>query len=451
MKFKINILIVDDETDILKSLGRVLEGEGYNTFLTTSAEEAFKVLEHNEIHIVLTDIKLPNMDGIELLKIIKREYNHIQVVMLTGYGSIESSIEAIKHGAFGYLLKPFNIEEIFNEIAKIRKLLDLEMENEYYRKREDEEFFIYHSRNPKMKNIIELVKEKIAKSESTILITGESGTGKEIISTLIHNLSGRAQNSFVKVSCAALSEGILESELFGHVKGAFTGAIKDKIGRFEAASKGSIFLDEIGDFSPLIQLKLLRVLQEKTIERVGDSSEIKVNARVIAATNKNLEDLVREGKFREDLFYRVNVINIELPPLRERREDIPILIENFIRKYSKINATPISHIEEDALNTLINYSWPGNIRELENTIERSIVLSENGILTYGNIPERMKVSSESDSVTKISLKGAREEFEKEFIRKAISENGKNLAKTARALGLARKNLYEKIKKYGIIV
>ncbi len=448
---KINILIVDDEIDILKSLGRVLEAEGYSCFLTGSGEEALEILKHNEIHIILSDIKLPKINGIELLKIVKKNYSNIQVVMLTGYGSIESSIEAIKHGAFGYLLKPFNIEEIFNEIAKIRRVLDLEIENRSYKEKEDEEFLIYHSRNPKMKNILELVRDKIAKSESTVLVTGESGTGKEVISSLIHNLSGRSQNRFVKVSCAALSEGVLESELFGHVKGAFTGAIRDKIGRFEMASKGSIFLDEIGDFSPLIQLKMLRVLQEKTIERVGDSREIKVNARVIAATNKNLEQLVKSGEFREDLFYRINVINIELPPLRERREDIPILIENFIRKYSKINSVTISHIEEEALNTLINYSWPGNIRELENTIERSIVLSENGIIGYNTIPEKMKKQENIEKSLPLSLKEARENFEKEYIRKAIVENGKNLAKTARALGLARKNLYEKIKKYGIIV
>ncbi|MBN1968993.1 MAG: sigma-54-dependent Fis family transcriptional regulator [Candidatus Delongbacteria bacterium] len=452
MKNKITILIVDDETEILKSLGRILEGEGYLTFLAKSGKEALQILEQHEIHIVLCDIKLDDIDGIDLLKIIRSRFSHIQTIMLTGYGTIESSIDAIKNGAFGYLLKPFNIDEIFNEIHKIRKLLDLEMENKMYRQKEDEEYIVYHSRNPKMRNVIELVKEKIARADSTILLTGESGTGKEIVASLIHKLSRRSNMPFIKVSCAALSEGILESELFGHVKGAFTGALKDKIGRFEAAQGGTIFLDEIGDFSPLIQLKMLRVLQEKTIEKVGDNNPVKINCRVIAATNKNLDILVKEGTFREDLYYRINVINLELPPLRDRKEDIPVLIENFIRKYSKRNNLNISHIEEKALEVLMEYNWTGNIRELENTIERSVVLSENGIIGYNNLSEKIVPEhNEPEEEKPLSLKQARETFEKKFIASSIIRNNKNISKTADELGLARKNLYEKLKKYNITI
>jgi len=484
LKKKINILIVDDEKEILKSLNRILEHEGYNCFTAISAEEAMLIMSVNYIDIVLADIKMPGgMDGMELLREIRNSYPYIHVIMLTAYGTIDSSIEAIRLGAFGYLLKPFNVEEILNEIKKVQKLIILEKENREFRKRENEEFFIFESRNSKMQSIYNLISNKIAKAESIVLLQGESGTGKEIIAEYIHNRSGRSKGPFVRVSCAALSEGLLESELFGHVKGSFTGAIKDKIGRFEAANSGTIFLDEIGDFSTILQLKLLRVLQEKTIEPVGQNEQIEINTRIIVATNKNLETLVKENRFREDLFYRVNIITIDLPPLRDRKEDIPVFVELFVKKHSHKNNINISHIEEKALDALVEYNWPGNIRELENVIERSVIFSDNGIISYNSLDPKFYISDKNsedvnskisnskkafdmteklqndfDKITSfynslnnkvVNLKSAREYFEKEFIIKALKRNKGNVSKTSKELGLARKNLYEKMKKYSI--
>ena len=446
---KVNILVVDDEKEITKSLSKIIQGEGFNCYEALSAEEALEIINSNCIDIVLSDIIMEGMNGIELLKEIKRNHPYIHTLMLTAYGTIDSSIEAIKNGAFGYLLKPFSIEEVLNEIDKIKNLIRLEKENREYKKKEDEEYHLFESRNPAMKNIINTISTKLATSESTILLNGESGTGKEIIANYIHSRSHRSHGPFIKVSCAALSEGLLESELFGHVKGAFTGAIKDKIGRFEAANSGTIFLDEIGDFSPVIQLKMLRVIQERVIEMVGQNTPKKVDTRIIAATNKNLEQLVKENQFREDLFYRINVIKIELPALRKRKEDIPIFVENFIRKYSVRNSIIISHIEEKALQALLTYDWPGNIRELENVIERAVILSDNGVITINNLVDNISKQTKDKQKDSFKLKDARESFEKEFITDALKRNSFNITNTAKELNIARKNLYEKLKKLNI--
>ncbi len=446
MKKSLRILIVDDEKEILKSLSRILESAGYQTYIAQNFSQALEVLKVNRVDLVLSDLVMENKNGLDLLKEIRSNFPYLKVIMMTAYGTIDSSIEAIKNGAFGYILKPFNIEELLNEIDKVQKITELEKENSQLKKLAVAKFISYESSNLKMKKILTLISKKIALSESTILLSGESGTGKEIIAAYIHNLSHRAKGPFIRVSCAALSEGVLESELFGHVKGAFTGAIKDKKGRFEAASSGTIFLDEIGDISANIQLKLLRVLQEKVVERVGQNEQLKVDVRIIAATNKNLEQLVKEGKFREDLYYRINVINIELPALRERKEDIAMLIENFIKKYSIINNIYISHIEESAIVKLMNYQWPGNIRELENVIERAVVLSENGIISEHFLPEHI-LRVEENKIT--PLKIARESFEREYILSILETNNNNIAKTAADLNISRKNLYEKLKKLAI--
>jgi len=446
---KINILVVDDEKEITKSLSKIIQSEGFNCYEALSAEEALEIINSNCIDIVLSDIIMEGMNGIELLKEIGEKHPYIHTLMLTAYGTIDSSIEAIKNGAFGYLLKPFSIEEVLNEIEKIKNLIRLEKENREYKKKEDEEYHLFESRNPAMKNIINIISTKLATSESTILLNGESGTGKEIIANYIHSRSHRSRGPFIKVSCAALSEGLLESELFGHVKGAFTGAIKDKIGRFEAANSGTIFLDEIGDFSPIIQLKMLRVIQERVIEMVGQNTPKKVDTRIIAATNKNLEELVKKNQFREDLFYRINVIKIELPPLRKRKEDIPIFVENFIKKYSVKNNIIISHIEEKALQALLAYDWPGNIRELENVIERAVILADNGVITINNLIDNVKKQTNDKQKKIFKLKDARESFEKEFITNALKRNNFNITNTAKELNIARKNLYEKLKKLNI--
>lgn len=447
----ISILIVDDEKDILKSLARILDGEGYQCYIAENSRYALDILNNNHIEIVLTDLVMPGEDGLWLLKEIRRQFPYIQVLMLTAYGTIDSSVEAIKNGAFGYLLKPFNIEEVLNEVDKVTRLICLERENRLYRQKEDDEHHLFESRNTAMKQMLNLISEKLAKAESTILIYGESGTGKEVFASYIHHLSGRSKGPFVKVSCAALSEGVLESELFGHVKGSFTGAIKDKIGRFEAANGGTIFLDEIGDFSPTIQLKLLRVLQERTIERVGENQTTKVNTRIIAATNKNLEDLVKEKKFREDLFYRINVINIELPPLRNRKEDIPILVNSFIRKYAVKNKITIQNITDEAMSSIMKYDWPGNIRELENEIERAVIMSDKGLITAANLSDRLYHEAANSVTEQVSLKDAKAGFEKSFILDILLRNKKNITRTAKELGITRKNLHEKINKLNIKV
>ena len=448
----ISVLIVDDEKDILKSLARILDGEGYQSFMAENSRHAVDILNNNHIDIVLTDLVMPGEDGLWLLKEIKSQFPYIHVLMLTAYGTIDSSVEAIKCGAFGYILKPFNIEEVLNEIDKITRLISLERENRSYRKKEENEHLLFESRNIQMKKMLNLISEKLARAESTILIYGESGTGKEVIAGYIHHLSGRSKGPFIKVSCAALSEGVLESELFGHVKGAFTGAIKDKIGRFEAANGGTIFLDEIGDFSPVIQLKLLRVLQERTIERVGENQQTKVNTRIIAATNKNLEDLVKEGKFREDLFYRINVINLELTPLRSRKEDIPVLVSNFIKKYAVKNNITIQQLTDEALTAIMKYDWPGNIRELENEIERAVIMSDKGIITAAHLSDRLyQQEAAGSSLPQLSFKEAKDNFERNFITEVLARNGQNITKSAAELGITRKNLHEKINKLSIRV
>jgi len=445
----ISILIVDDEKDILKSLARILDGEGYQCYIAENSRTAIDILNNNHIDIVLTDLVMPGEDGLWLLKEIKRQFPYIQVLMLTAYGTIDSSVEAIKSGAYGYLLKPFNVEEVLNEIDKIARLIFLERENRNYRRKEADEHHLFESKNNAMKKMLNLIAQKLAKAESTILIYGESGTGKEVFASYIHYLSGRSKGPFVKVSCAALSEGLLESELFGHVRGSFTGAIKDKIGRFEAANGGTIFLDEIGDFSPTIQLKLLRVLQERTIEKVGENQATKVNTRIIAATNKNLEDLVKEGKFREDLFYRINVINLELPPLRDRKEDIPILVNNFIKKYAVKNNITIHKISDEAMSSILKYDWPGNIRELENEIERAVIMSDKGLITAANLSDRLYQEKSDRASEQVSLKDAKDGFERSFILEVLLKNKKNVTASAKELGITRKNLHEKINKLNI--
>lgn len=447
-----SILIVDDEVDIVESLARILEQREYFCYTATSGKAALEILKLYSIDIVLCDLVMPEMDGLDLLKKIKYIYPHIQVIILTAYGTIESSIESIKNGAYSYLLKPFNIEEIFLEIDKVGKVLELEEENREFKQKEADAYLLYTSKNPYMKSILSTISEKIAYPDTTILVTGESGTGKEVIASYIHKLSSRKKGPFIKVNCAALSEGLLESELFGHVKGSFTGAIRDKTGRFELANSGTIFLDEIGDFSANIQLKLLRVIQERTIERVGDNHSRKVNTRIIAATNCNLDDLVSEKKFREDLYYRINVVNIHLPPLRKRKEDISDLIKQFIRKYSHKNNIVISEFDSKAMEILHDYNWPGNIRELENVIERAVIFSENGYINIEHLPDKIKnIQNQKSLELDISLKQAREKFEKEYIIKALNNNQGNVSKTAKSLDIARKNLYEKIKKYHIVL
>ncbi len=450
---KTRILIVDDEVDALDLMEELFMKHGYETYTARNGLEALKVINEHEPDILISDMVMPEMDGIKLLEVVRKKYPDIAVIMITAHGTIETAVEAMKKGAKDYILKPLRLDEILSKVDTISQLKSLQKENEYLREKLYQKYNFNNiiGKNRKMLELFELIKD-IAKTNSTVLITGESGTGKELIANAIHFNSDRIKKPFVKVNCAVLAENLLESELFGHVKGAFTGAIRDKLGRFELANGGTIFLDEIGDISPNMQLKLLRVLQEGEFERVGGTETIKVDVRIIAATNRNLEEMMRKGEFRQDLYYRLNVIPLEVPPLRERKDDIPLLVTHFIEKFSKQFNKEIEAIDEDAMRSLQNYSWPGNIRELENLIERAVVLNKTGRLTIKDFPEyvvHQEISSDIELDEDSSLTDMVDNFEKQLILKALRENNFNKLRTAEKLGIHRSTFMSKLKKYGI--
>ncbi len=452
----INILVVDDEPLVRRSLSEFLTLEGYTVSHASNGKEALNMLKSYLADIVITDMKMPEMDGIELLREIKKSFPAAFVIMITGYGSIENAVEAIKHGAFDYITKPIIDNEIRVVLEKLCKQKELIEENirlkEQISATARERFHNIIGKDEKMQKIYNLI-EAICATRTTILIHGESGTGKHVLAHAIHECDeAERAKPFVEVSCGALTETLLESELFGHVKGAFTGAIKDKIGRFELADKGTIFLDEIDAFTPNLQVKLLRVLQEGEFERVGESNTLKVDVRVIAATNQDLQELIIKGKFREDLFYRLHIIPIEIPPLRERKVDIPLLIQEFIIKHARRVSKNIEGISEKALAILINYNWPGNIRELENVIERAIILSKGPLILPDDLPEtltarRNKGSMEEDNQ---KLKEALKNPEKDLILKALDSMSWNRNEAAKTLGINRTTLYKKMLRYGLL-
>ena len=448
------ILIVDDEPLIRKSLFEILRIEGYNVDVASNGKEAIDKLKEAHFDIVITDVKMPNIDGIELLKMIRSDFGHMAVILITGFGMIETAVEAMRLGAFDYITKPIvdnEIKIIIKKIIEQKKLVD---ENIFLKKRlaatSRECFCNLIGADSKMQRIYNMV-EAIANTKATVLLTGESGTGKRLVAMAIHSIDNKRKDKpFVEVSCGALPETLLESELFGHVKGAFTGAIKDRVGRFELADGGVILLDEIDAFSPALQVKLLRVLQEGEFERVGDTKTFKVDVRIIAATNRNLDELIKKGSFREDLYYRLNVISIDIPPLRERRQDIPLLVNSFIQKFCKANNKKISVISQGALAKLINYSWPGNVRELENCIERALILSNNGSITEKSLPKNF----DDNNLTAVgsngfSLRDALRDPEREILLKALEENNWNRKRTCDVLRINRTTLYNKMKRFGI--
>lgn len=441
------ILLVDDDSSFLKVHKKILIRNGYEVVTASNGLEALEVLEKDSFSLIISDVVMPKMDGITFLKEVKNRYS-FPVILLTGKGTIESAVNAMKIGAYTYLSKPVNIDELLIEIEKCLKYESLQAENQYLKEKilgQDE--FLGKSSG------IESIKEKIqliASTDSTVLITGESGTGKELVAELIYKNSLRKDKPFIKVNCAALSETVLESELFGHEKGAFTGAIYERKGRFEAANNGTIFLDEIGDMSLNMQTKLLRVIQEKEFERVGSNKTIKSNFRLISATNKDLKKEVEKGNFREDLYYRLNVITIQVPPLRDRKGDILLLFDYFVKKFSKEMKKTINGASDNVKELLINYKWPGNVRELKNIAERLVVFTQGDIIDERYLPKEFfhEFSYEKDSI-QFTLKEAKEEFEKKFIEKALNRNKGNISKTAEEIGLSRKNLYKKIEKYNI--
>jgi len=432
-------LVVDDEKNILSTIGICLESIGIEAVLCLKPQEVLQLLQQNRFDIAFIDLKMSPMDGIEILSEIKQYSPDTTVVIMTAHGSIDTAVAAIKKGAYDYLQKPFDFEELKLFTRKVLEHHQLVHEMAELR---EELASIQGSGDIVTRNrvMIELLDfaARVAESSISILIEGESGTGKELVAHYVHRKSDRAEKPFVKVNCAAIPEQLLESELFGHVRGAFTGALKDREGRFEMADGGTIFLDEIGELSSPIQSKLLRVLQTKDFERVGENITRKVDVRVISATNRNLDEALKEGNFREDLFYRLNGVRIKLPPLRERPEDIPFLIHHFLKKYSKDKNI---EIDQDADKALKAYRWSGNVRELENVIERAVLLSVNGVIEINHLPEEIRSSSEPKA---LSL----EEAEKVQIIKVL-QIAKDYDEAARILGVDRKTLLNKRKKFGL--
>jgi len=456
------ILLIEDDETMRDGMSQVLKRAGHEVSDVSNGPDGLALCRKEKFDLVITDYRMKEMNGLEVLKHIKDLDEDIDVILITAYGSIDMAVEAMKKGASDYVTKPFSsISELNVRVDKVLSFREarqagqrLDEENKYLRGEIDIQYNFGEivGTSEKMKKVFERI-QKVARSDSSVLIYGESGTGKELAARAIHFQSERKDRSFVRVNCGALAEGVLESELFGHEKGAFTGAIKRRRGRFELADKGTIFLDEIGDVPLTTQIKLLRVLQEKELERVGGEETIKVDVRVIAATNKNLMAMVEEGKFREDLFYRLNIIPLELPPLREKLEDIPILVEHFLRKKAAQLNKRIPKINEMAMHELISYYWPGNVRELENVIERAVVLCEGSEIGLNDLPILLKDPSRTTLQLfkeDLPLSEALDDLERQLIARALEKAAGVKTEAARILGLKTSALYYKLEKYNMI-
>jgi DNA-binding NtrC family response regulator len=450
MKRRWEILIADDEAAMRESLTAWLQEDGYAVDSVASGRQAVEMAARKDYAIYFIDLKMPGgMDGIETMMEIRKTHPDASIIIITAYATVDTAITAMKEGAQEYIVKPFNPEEISLLVSRIINVKNLQRENIILRKKLTRQYSFQDiiSKNSKMHEIFELIRE-VASLRSTVLIEGESGTGKELIARAIHYSGDRASRPFIGVSCAALAETLLESELFGHEKGSFTGATAQKKGKFELAHGGTIFLDEIGDISSKLQMDLLRVLQERSYYRVGGWKEIGVDVRVIAATNTNLQEAVYGGKFRDDLYYRLNVINIRIPPLRSRREDVPLLAHSFIERLSPELGKEVGDISEDALRMLLDYDWPGNVRELENAIERAIVTCKNKVLTSDDFTFLSRSAQERQSWT-VPPNLTLHEVEKEVILATLRRTQGNMKKTAGLLGIDRSTLYDRLKKYNI--
>ncbi len=448
-----SILVVDDDTVILKSLCDFLRKEGFEVAEANSYRNAVKELQLNSYNLVLTDVRLPDGNGFDLMDMIKDNFPQTVVIIITGYGSIESAVQSIKRGAYDYLTKPIVDDELRLSVSRALQQQNLMSENENLRSQLDRKYSLenFMSHDYKMARIFDLI-QAVADSKTTILMTGQSGTGKSMLARIIHHLSGRRHRPFVEVSCGALPETLLESELFGHVKGAFTGAVSHKEGKFRAADGGTIFLDEISNASPALEVKLLRVLQDRAFEPVGSNKTITVDTRIILATNRDLKKLVEKGQFREDLYYRINVVAIDLPPLNERIGDIPLLADHFLKHYSTQHHKVKLGFTDDAMEQLEQYPWPGNVRELENVIERAALLSKGKTIDTEDLPDviRQQTPASSASFEPVkSLKEALAEPEKNIIRQALAAYHWNRQKTAAALKINRTTLFKKMKQYDL--
>jgi len=452
MSPQIRILVVDDDEITCNLLEEVLGKEGYAVDRALSGQEAIDKGEGKSYEVVLTDIRMIGVDGMEVLRAYRQRSPETIIIMMTAFGSIDTAIRAIKEGAYDYVSKPFKLEEIKLTIHRALEQSRLFQENLLYRQELITKYKLENivGRSPQMLQVYKTI-ARVAESRSTVLITGESGTGKELVARAIHFNSPRASKPFVAVDCGSLAETLLESELFGHVRGAFTGAITSKKGLFEEADHGTCFLDEVGDISLSTQAKLLRVLQEHEIKRVGGREIIKVDVRIIAATNKNLEQLVEEKKFREDLFYRLNVVSINLPSLRERADDISLLVDHFLRKYAAENQKPVSRVSQEALDLLKGYRWPGNVRELENVIERAVTLSRHTVIMPEDLPRRLRERPFEEYISSLPAHLSLSTLEKLYIQKVLEETGGNKKKAANILGINRRTLYRMAARYGISI
>ncbi|HOT42673.1 MAG TPA: sigma-54 dependent transcriptional regulator [Syntrophorhabdaceae bacterium] len=471
------IIIVDDEESILMLLTEFLRGNGYEVDPFTDSRDALSALKTGSYHILITDLSMPKIDGLQLISYIQKEYINTLGIVITGYGTMETAINAMRSGAFDYILKPFKLEDILSTVESaiyyyrllksenINKELSskanlmrrfsqsrLLLENALLKDclREKYRFNNIIGMSLGMQKVFELI-EKVADTNATTLITGESGVGKELVAKAIHYNSSRRDNPIIVVNCGAIPENLLESELFGYEKGAFTGAYNTKHGKFEVADKGTIFLDEIGDMSLSLQVKLLRVLQEKTFERIGGAKTIKVDIRFIAATNRDLEKMVKDGQFREDLYYRLNVVPIHIPPLRERKQDIPLLLNYFLEHSNHLNDAAVEGFDDNAMEVLMAYDYPGNVRELNNIVERVVVLKKKGIITIDDLPEKLWTLKEKEQ--QIDIQRGYEtlvtEFEKAIIMKALKETKGVKSKAATILNINRTTLIEKMKRFGM--
>jgi len=456
-----NVLVVDDDKVVLKAVTEILKREGYRVTSVDDAVEGLAASKDPSIDVVMLDIKMPNLTGMDLLKAIKKDRPDVEVVMMTAFATVETAVEAVKAGAYDYLTKPFeNIDEVSLTVGKAIERRSLRNQTrtlgEALAARSQFENIIGQS--PQMRALFKLV-ETIRYSSATVLIQGESGTGKELVAKAIHYRSPRSDKPFVAVNCSALTETLLESELFGHVKGSFTGAVSHRKGLFEAADGGTIFLDEIGDIPPATQVRLLRVLQEGEVKRVGSNDSLKVDVRVIAATNVNLAKAMSEGRFREDLFYRLNVIPVPLAPLRDRPEDIPLLAGHFLRVYAGKMSKRVTGISPQAMEALTLHRWPGNVRELENTIERAVVLTTHEVLDIGDLPPAVREAPPgSGDVEVVSLahlpyaeakKLAVRAFERRYLSALLDKNKNNISSAARSAGLDRSNFRRLLKQYDV--
>jgi|SRR5690554_1638356 len=441
----IKILLVDDEVAHLKTLERLFVKEGYHVLTAENGEEALAIIRREPLHLVLTDLKMGKLDGMDLLKLAKTLQPEVEVILMTAFGTVERAVQGMKQGAYDFVSKPIKRATILKSVRQGLERQALVAENRALKARlaglADEPNLVGQS--PAFRAALDLVKQ-VAASSTTVLLSGESGTGKELFARMIFELSERADKPFVAVNCAALPESILESELFGYEKGAFTGATQRKIGRFEAADGGTLFLDEIGELSPQVQVRLLRVLQEGEFERLGSNTPTQVDVRIVTATHKDLEDELEAGNFREDLYYRLNVVNIEIPPLRRRMEDVPLLAEYFLSKYRQKNNRKIDRLTRECLDALMAYHWPGNVRELENIIERAVVLDKDGSIGLDDLPEQITSYEPDARHLTIPLGTTLDEIEKLVMHETLKLTGGDKKLAAKLLDISTRTIYRKI-------